>query len=198
MMRLITLFFLLLITAFCENAYVPKPKAYPRIELPEPQYIETKGGNWHCPFTFEYSIQSAITVDPRHENKTCWYNIYYPAFRATLHLTYFNLNNDLANHIEESRKLAMKHIAKASQIEESLVSQPTRNLSGMVYDFEGETASDLQFFLTDSTTHFLRGALYFNVAPNKDSLAPVIEYIKTDISHLINSFEWKQDISNIN
>jgi len=186
-------FLLILIIACsaCKEEYTPKPKAYPRLVLPEAVYSSTEKSGWDCPYSFEYSTQSVITVDPRYQDSTCWYNIYYPKHRATIHLTYTSLQNDLAKHIEETRKLAMKHIGKASQIDELLIERPEEKVYGLVYDFRGETASDLQFFLTDSTTHFLRGALYFNVSPNKDSLGPVINYVEKDIRHLIDHVQWR-------
>jgi gliding motility-associated lipoprotein GldD len=175
----------------CEEDFTPKPRAYPRVYLPDPIYLTTDRPEWKCPYTFEYSKESVITLDPRYRDSTCWYNIYYPDHRATLHLTYTALNSDLAKHIEESRKLAMKHIGKASKIDELLIERPSDGVYGILYDFQGETASDFQFFLTDSTDHFLRGALYFNVSPNKDSLAPVIEYVERDIRHLVGGLRWR-------
>lgn len=182
----------------CEEEYTPKPRAYARIELPDHAYIFAGGEDWHCPYSFDFSKYSAITVDPRYEKSTCWYNLYYPKFKATLHLTYTPLDGDLAQHIEDSRKLAMKHISMAAQIDETLIDFPQKKVHGIVYDFAGATASDLQFFLTDSTSHFLRGALYFRVHPNKDSLGPVIDYVKRDISHLIGSLTWNDERSGDN
>ena len=179
----------------CEDDYTPKPHAYARVDLPAHEYIHAGGEQWHCPYSFDFSKYSAITVDPKLQKRNCWYNIYYPRYKATLHLTYTDLNDDLGQHIEDSRKLAMKHISKAAQIEDTLIEFPDKNVYGIVYDFAGETASDMQFFLTDSTDHFLRGALYFRVRPNKDSLAPVITYIKQDISHLIGSLTWSAEKS---
>ena len=190
-MRYAIILLVLIGMAGCKDDPIPKPRAYARIDLPEPTYLLTEGEAWTCPFTFEYSQYSAITVDPRYRNKSCWYNLYYPRYRATVHLTYTEVADDLAVHIEDSRKLAMKHIAKAAQIEEAVINDETNRVYGVVYDFKGETASDMQFFLTDSTDHFLRGALYFTVSPNKDSLAPVIGYIKKDIGKLISSFRWR-------
>jgi gliding motility-associated lipoprotein GldD len=182
---------LIAVLASCAEPPTPKPRAYARIDLPAPTYIAADGEEWHCPYRFEFSTYSAITVDPRYQDSTCWYNLYYPRYRATLHLTYSQIHNNLAQHIEDSRKLAMKHIGKAAQIEEILIDYPEHQVHGIVYDFKGETASDLQFFATDSTTHFLRGALYFNVHPNKDSLAPVIGFVKRDINHLIQTLSWR-------
>ena len=186
-----TLILLLLILAGCESAFTPKPKAYPRIELPVAQYIAPNDSTWNCPYFFEASNQSFLTVDRRHMNKNCWYNIYYPKLKATIYLTYTELDNDLAQQIEDNRKLAMKHVGKATAINERVVSNDSAGVYGLIYEFKGETASDMQFFLTDSTEHFLRGSLYFNVRPNKDSLAPVIDYIKKDIRHVIRTVEWR-------
>ena len=185
----------LVLTAW-EDEYAPKPKAYARITLPEPAYIAPNEATWNCPYFFEASRISYLTVDPRHKQQNCWYNIYYPSLKATIHLTYSDLDGNLSNQIEDSRKLAMKHIGKATQINESLVENDSMRVYGIVYEFRGETASDLQFFLTDSTHHFLRGSLYFNVKPNKDSLAPVIDYVKEDIRHMIQTFSWKNDSAN--
>ncbi|GAB4383992.1 MAG: gliding motility lipoprotein GldD [Salibacteraceae bacterium] len=191
-MRSVTLSFVVLfwLLAGCGGDISPKPKAYPRIALPEPDYLQPADSSWNCPYIFEASRYSYLTVDPRYREEPCWINIYYPRYKATIHLTYFPLQDDLAFHIEETRKLAMKHISKATQINETLVENPQARVYGLVYDFRGETASDMQFFLTDSVHHFVRGALYFNMRPNKDSLAPVIAYIKNDLDHFITSFRW--------
>lgn len=174
----------------CNETYTPKPRAYARVELPTPKYVSPDSNTWDCPYWFEYNNQSFITLDPRYKDSTCWYNIYYPRLKASVHLTFDRVHGDLNSHIEQSRKLAMKHIAKATKIDEVLIENDAERVYGIVYDFKGETASDLQFFLTDSTNHFLRGSLYFNVYPNKDSLAPVIDYVKTDINHMLESFKW--------
>ena len=184
------LIMLCLMLSSCDEDFAPKPKAYARIDLPEPIYQQTEGENWNCPYSFEFSTQSFITLEPRYQDSTCWYNLYYPKYRATVHLTYSDINDNLTKHIEESRKLAMNHIGKASQIEEILIENDRDRVYGLIYDFAGETASDMQFFLTDSNAHFLRGELYLNVSPNKDSLAPVISYIKKDIHRMVDSFRW--------
>lgn len=183
-------FALAMILASCDVDYTPKPRGYARIDLPDHKYIHAGGEAWHCPYSFDFSQYSRITIDPRYQDSTCWYNVYYPRLKATLHLTYTTIDGNLGEHIEDSRKLAMKHISKAAQIEETLVEYGDRRVYGVIYDFQGETASDLQFFMTDSTAHFLRGALYFTVHPNKDSLAPVIAYVKEDIHHLIGTLTW--------
>lgn len=190
MRQAFSLIFVCVLLASCGQTPTPKPTAYARIALPEPSYIAPNPETWRCPYTFEASRQSYITVDPKYRNETCWYNVFYPKLKATIHLTYTALNDDLSAKIEDNRKLAMKHIGKATQINERLIENHEARVYGIAYEFRGETASDMQFFVTDSTHHFLRGSLYFSIAPNKDSLAPVIEYVKNDINHLIETVRW--------
>jgi gliding motility-associated lipoprotein GldD len=102
------------------------------------------------------------------------------------------VDDDLSKYTEDAHSLVMKHIPKASSIEEIRIDNPQSNVHGLVYNIEGTgAASPYQFYITDSTNHFLRGALYFNTLPNNDSLAPVIEFIKGDIMHLLETARWK-------
>ncbi|MGZ5253868.1 MAG: hypothetical protein ACXWV4_05830 [Flavitalea sp.] len=45
--------------------------------------------------------------------------------------------------------------------------------------------------MTDTTNHFIRGALYFDASPNADSLSVVNRFLEEDMKHLINTFRWK-------
>ena len=117
----------------------------------------------------------------------------FPDFKATLHLSYFPLNKNLYEHTEESRALAYKHSIKANAISEQPFIDRKNNVFGLVYDYEGTTATALQFYLTDSTTHFFRGALYFDTEVN-DSIAPVSNFLQEDIKYLIESFRWKEKL----
>ena len=88
--------------------------------------------------------------------------------------------------------MAFKHISKASSIENRVIINPEAKVFGLIYEIKGMgAASPYQFFVTDSSSHFLRGALYFNMIPNNDSLAPVIDFLKEDIEHLLLSLKWK-------
>jgi len=60
-----------------------------------------------------------------------------------------------------------------------------------VTELEGEVPSQYQFHVSDSAKHFLRGALYFKTATQNDSLRPVIDYIKQDVRHLLETLEWE-------
>ena len=116
----------------------------------------------------------------------------YPEHKSKVHFSFYNANEEKIDElISDSRKLAMKHLAKADNYEESQIVDSTNSVFGTIYDFEGSAASNYQFFLTDKSSKFLRGALYFEVAPNSDSLAPVELYIQKDLDHLIQTFSWK-------
>ncbi len=178
-----------IILSACNEDYTPKPRGFIRIDLPEPAYqpIITD-----CPYTFETAIYAMFLPDLRTQSDPCWFNIEYPDYKATVYFSYKPIHDNLAEYLEDSRALTNKHITKASGIDEALIIKSDSRVFGTIYSIEGsETASPLQFHLTDSTDHFLRGALYFKVAPNNDSLAPVIDLIKGDMLHLIETLSWK-------
>jgi gliding motility-associated lipoprotein GldD len=173
----------------CEENPVPKPLGFYRIDFPEKEYVSYQG---NCPFQFEYPHRSLLDTALRGKPK-CWMNLHYPQYAATLHITYSKIGErTLVEFIEDSRKMAMKHIVKADDIQEKLISNSDKRVFGIAYEFEGNTATNYQFFVTDSNEHFLRGSLYFNLVPNADSIEPVAEYIKQDLENLIESFSWKQ------
>ena len=119
--------------------------------------------------------------------------ISYPAFRAQLHLSYKVIEDNLAIYLEDSHQLVDKHIPKANAITQQEFINPKEKVYGLTFTIKGtEAASPYQFYLTDSNSKFIRGALYFNIVPNNDSLAPVIEFLKGDIDHMISTFRWKE------
>lgn len=180
---------LLFIVAACHEQYTPKPRGYFRISLPEHEY---KGFDSTFPYSFEYPVYAVLNPDPFSPEETYWMNIDFPDFRGRIHLSYKEVDGNLVEYMEDSRQFVVKHIPKASAINESLILNRDRKLYGLIYHIEGMgTASPCQFFITDSTKHFVRGALYFDVVPNNDSLAPVIEFLKKDIEHLLGTFSWK-------
>lgn len=177
-------------TACEEEVYTPKPRAFFRIDLPEKDYQRV---DFDAPYSFELPAAATWQPDEEANAEAHWINVDYPRFRGRIHFSYKPVKNNLAEYLDDARKLTTKHIPKADMIEEILVHDPSREVYGLVYDVEGiGAASTMQFFLTDSTQHFLRGALYFNVVPNNDSLAPVINYIKEDISNIIATIEWEE------
>ena len=175
----------------CNNEYTPKPRGYFRLALPEKKYALLDS---IYPYTFEYPAYARITNDPQSPQEVNWINIEMPAFHGRIHISYKPLTdkNSLVQYTEDTRTLAFKHMAKASGIRQIAISDPDRKMYGIVYELNGmSAASPYQFYLTDSTRHWLRGSLYFDAIPNNDSLAPVIDFVKTDIQHLFETIRWK-------
>lgn len=171
----------------CGGNNVPRPRGHFRIDFPEKNYTRFDSS---CPFTFEYPVYSRIGREPGMD-EYCWFNIEFPDYRGRLHLSYMDVNNNLGLLTEDAHKLAYKHSIKADAIEEKLWTNEDKNVFGIIYLISGDAASSVQFFLTDSISHYLRGSLYFDTQPNKDSLAPVIDFFSEDIIHLIETLEWK-------
>lgn len=182
------IFWICLLFSACTNhEHTPKPRGYFRISFPEKSYQEV---NLPLPFSFEVADYSNVVTDNRTTNES-WVNVVTPGNKADLHITYAPLKGDLANHIEDSRKLAYDHSIKAEAIDEQLFINPTERVYGTIYFIEGNAASPMQFYLTDSSRHFLRGALYIREIPNIDSIRPVIDFLKPDVIRLIETTRWK-------
>ena len=179
---------LLLSLTECKHHFTPKPAGYLRINFPEKIYQVYHSS---CPYTFEYPIYGKIIPDTSRIAEPCWVNIEFLQFAGKIHISYKPVKNNVNVYIEDSRTLAYKHTVKADAISESLYTDYDRKVFGLLYEIRGDAASSVQFYLTDSTRHFLRGSLYFNVQPNADSLAPVIDFFMEDIMHLIETLEWK-------
>ena len=181
---------LIVLFSSCDNKqYQPKPRGYFRIDFPEKQYVKLDSMNY---YSFEYPTYSIITPDYLSLQEKEWVNVEYPAYKGTIHISYKTVNDNLNVYLEDSYSMMTKHISRAMGIRDSVIVNPDRNAYGLVYFLEGEgVASPMQFYLTDSVNHFMRGSLYFNVKTNNDSLAPVIDFILDDVRHLIETIEWK-------
>ena len=172
-----------------DNTPQPKPRGYFRIDLPEKQYVTLDTMRY---YSFEYPVYATITPDFYSLHEKDWANVEFPSFKGTVHLSYKHVNDNLPEYLEDAYLLKNKHIAKATGIRDSIIINSDKHVYGLVSFLDGEgVASPLQFYLTDSTKHFLRGSLYFNIYPNNDSLQPVIDFITDDVRHLINTLEWK-------
>ena len=182
------LFFVSCISCGEETAEIPKPRGYYRIDFPQKNYQQL---NIECPYTFEFPTYSTIQLAAGRNNEKCYINIDFGKLKAKIHISFKELNNNAAEYLEESRKMAYKHSVKASGIGEYPIENKSEKVYGMLYEIGGEAASSLQFHVTDSTRYFLRGSLYFYAEPNSDSLAPSLDFVRKDINHLIETFKWK-------
>jgi gliding motility-associated lipoprotein GldD len=172
----------------CHDSYTPKPRGYFRIEFPAKKY---KKLDTPTPYTFQIPVYATTGHDPLNPDQPNWLTIEIPGNHAQIHLSYKKINNNLETYIEESRTLAYKHSQKASSIEEQLFINPSQKVYGTIYTIKGNAASPMQFYLTDSIHHFLRGSLYIKEIPNSDSLQPVIKFLNQDVLQLIKTTEWK-------
>lgn len=168
----------------------PKPAGYFRIDLPTHEYTRT---DTTLPFTFNRSVYSKMTLKPQKDG-SAWMDLEYPRFRAAFKFTYFPLNGAAAlrDFLVKEDKMVKFHFQKADDVEYSVIKDTENRLWGQIYDIEGkETATPLQFWMTDSAHHFLRATLYFDFTPNNDSLQPVIQYLRDDAMEMVNSFAWR-------
>ncbi|WP_317896995.1 gliding motility lipoprotein GldD [Aurantibacillus circumpalustris] len=191
---LIAVFFISIFFISCEEeddqVYSPRPRGYCRIDFPEKNY---RIYDSICPYEFEIPTYAHIEQDRHSGADPCWLNLEFPKFNATIHLSYKDVNNDLAQHLENSHYFANKHQVKATGLDEVVILKDSTKVYGLLFDIGGNTASTLQFYLTDSAKHFLRGALYFNSVPNIDSLKIVVDFIREDVLHMINTTHWKNN-----
>ena len=180
-------FLLLGILTSCSKTPAPKPRGFFRIDMPEKKYALFTDNS--CPYRFETPDYSYVLPDTNRFAEPCWKYILYPKFGAQLYLTYKPLKKNLTQMSEDSRGFAYKHTIKANGIDETFIKTQNK-VYGVVYDIGGNAASNLQFYVTDSFQHFLRGSLYFNTIPNADSLQPSLEFIRKDVLQLINTLQW--------
>ena len=190
----------------------PKPKAYLRIDMPEHSYwlvdtlyhagdtivnsdtlFDVAGSDKTFPFTFEAN-NSAQLKEKNAPKGELWIDLKYPQWDAVIFLTYKRLHSpaDLRGQTDTSLHLLEVHYQFSSGLDERAFEDPEREVYATVWHIKGRNvASTYQFYATDSSRHFLRGALYINRVPNNDSLAPVLEYLQADIDHLVETLRWK-------
>lgn len=165
---------------------VPKPQGHVRLTLPDTtsaRYTSPCGTSCRVPSHAKVEVRSA----PQGE-KGCWYNLSFPRFNARIHFTERPVGNALPKLIQDAQTLVFGHEIAAAGIRRHALDLPEK--SGMIYVLEGPVAAPIQFFVTDSTSNFMRGSLYFNHAPNPDSTAPVLERMEADIRRIMESLEW--------
>ena len=179
----------------CNSPYTYKKKGYFNIEFPKKEYQKFDQPGY--PYTFEYPVYANVVKDTvffedKPENPW-WINIDVPRFGGRIYVSYkiISSKNQIDSLVNDAFKMAYKqHTEVSTGIEDSLMKTPN-GAEGIYYSLKGNTATANQFFLTDSTRHFLRGALYFDATPNEDSLSIVNDFLKKDLQRLINTLRWK-------
>ncbi len=170
----------------CKNEVLPKPKAQLRLQYDAVTYEST---DTDCKFDFKKNRIAQLKRVSKHG--FCGFKLFYPNLNATVYLTYRPVQSDLKKLLKDAQNLTYEHVVKADNIATQAYSNTTQNVHGMVYKVSGNAASPSQFYLTDSTNHFLLGSLYFNIKPNYDSILPGIKYLENDLKVMIESLIWK-------
>lgn len=191
-------FLVLAITFFCflaceEPVYNPKPRSYPKVDYPERAYQSFN--NKECNFSFEHATYAQVTqnedIVQAQNSPDCSFDLFMSAFDSRLHCTYYQIDSqeEFATLWNDGFDLANKHNVRADFIEEIKITT-SNGVGGFAFNIKGPAASPFQFFLTDSTQHFMRASLYFNTKVKQDSMAPVYEFVIEDLMKMIDSFEW--------
>ena len=178
----------------CNSEYTVKKKGYYKIDFPDHEYQKFDQPGY--PFTFEYPVYAAVIRDTTFfEDSTenpYWLNIDFPGFAGRIYISYKEIGkkNSFDKLVSDAFNMTFKHTARATGIRDSLM-RTDAGLTGVFFSVGGNTATAKQFFITDSTRHFLRGALYFDATPNEDSLMIVNRFLQEDMKHLINTLRWR-------
>lgn len=173
-----------LILVSCGSETFPKPQPYLSLNYENPTYMVLQE---NCPYSFEVSDLAIVEL-----KENCWAKIKYPKLKATVHITYRGVNNNLDEILREIEKLTFEHTIKADAINAQPYENFDKKVFGKLYSIEGNVATNIQFRVTDSVNHVLAGALYFYSKPNYDSILPAVKYIEKDIIHLVETIQWKK------
>ncbi len=179
----ITIILLTLTVVSCKDDVLPKPSSYLRLDYPEANYVNFEN---NCPFSFEMNEGAIIQGE-----KNCGFSITYPKMKATIYLTYKPVNGNIEKLLKDAQKLTYEHVIKADDILEQPYLNPQKKVYGMFYQVDGNAATNSQFYVTDSTKHFITGSVYFYAKPNFDSVMPAASYIKNDMQRLMETLKWK-------
>ena len=177
----------------CNSDFTLKRRGYFKIDLPQHQYRTFDQPGY--PYSFEYPVYANVVRDSsffeaKPENPW-WINIDFPSLSAKIYISYKDIGQNSFDKLrDDAFKMTFKHTSRASSIDQTPI-QTANGVGGVFFNVGGNAATAHQFFVTDTTRHFLRGALYFDTTPNEDSLKPVNEFLQEDMNHLINTFRWK-------
>ena len=194
-------FFFLLLSATLlfscveEQVNSPKPKMFPRIIYPAQTYDQFELNV--CNFTFEKpgyaDVKTGIKFFNEESSHPCWFDLELKDFNGSIHFSYNPIenSNSLDKLVADAFKIVEQHNSKAEYREEILI-QNDNGVNGLLFNLEGPVASPINFFLTDTTNHFVRASLYFNSAVDPDSIAPVLNFVSKDIQKILETFEWSE------
>ena len=170
----------------CEEIHVPKPKAFLSLDYPKANYLES---TLDLPFSFETNSLAQLNISKKN-NILNDITLRYPTLKASVFISYKKIETKVDTYIADARAMTQKHLQIADEISERKYENVQQHIYGRFYDLKGNVASQSQFYVTDSTQHFMSGALYFETKPNYDSLLPAVTYIQKDLMHFIETLRW--------
>lgn len=179
---MVLLFVFVVFLGSCEDQPIPKPKAQMRLEYPQGASSPLETEN----FSFDYNELAT----PKLDSETA-FSLEYPDMKGAIFLSYKKIDGNLEKLIVDAKRLSYEHAVKADNIVEQPYVNPDKQVYGFLFEVQGNAASQSQFFVTDSTEHFLTGSVYFYVKPNYDSILPAAAYLQNDIRRIIETLEWK-------
>lgn len=176
------LFVLFLTLVSCAENTLPKPRAMLRLEYPQEGFQKLENA---CSYYFYHNRLAKISG-----KEDCSMVIDYPWMKGSIYLTYKPVEDNLRTLLVDAQRLSYEHVVKADNIVEQPFVNEEEKVYGMFYEVTGNAASQSQFYVTDSTDHFVTGSLYFYAKPNYDSIYPAAIYLQRDIRRIMESLEW--------
>jgi len=189
-MKNLVFFLLIIICVSCGSETIPKPRAFLRLDYPQPKYDRVVS---NLPFSFEKNeLANEVTdIKVARDEKSISIDVTYPSLKGTIYLTYKKVTEEtLQPYLIDAQNITQKHTQKADAITEQPYIDALNKVYGMFYEIGGNAASQSQFYVTDSINHFVTGSLYFYAKPNYDSILPAAQYLKRDIQHLMETIMW--------
>lgn len=178
------------ILASCgDEINIPKPPTYLRLELPEHSY---KIYNDNCPYSFEIAKSYTVKKVSDENGETCHKDVDLGELNGSLHMSYIDMIEPLSTYVNYVNDKVDEHKVKATGIEDRHYLYKDKKVYCTFFELKGDVASPFQFYITDSTSKFVSGVVYFNSTPNYDSIRPSLDYLKIDLEHMIEKFEWKK------
>lgn len=177
-----------------KDARIPKPRAYPRVTYPARNYVTFR--EVECPVTFQFPDymhvirrENFFNEKPAHP---CWFDLDAPALGAKIHCSYYDITAEKSFDVlvADAFKIADQINQRANYMDEIRMANE-HGVGGLLMEFSGSAASPLHFYLTDSTTHFLKASLYFQSKVVPDSLAPITSFLREDLAIIINSMTFE-------
>jgi gliding motility-associated lipoprotein GldD len=187
--KILFLFGLLLFHFSCdETSYLPREKAFLRLEFEKPMYGTFSSESSKLNFIYNNASASFEIIS---EEKTV---LRYKHIKIDILLSNIQLEN--TSSFEESLQnfymFLEPHRKKSNQISVKEFISADNKRFAKVFEMRGPVASPLQFYVTDSINNFLFGSMNLIQKSDYDSIYPSVMYVKNDIFSIIESVNWEE------